>query len=270
MSSFDLAILDLGRLDSLSYNDTIVHRLDPRAKLLATITFVVAVVSFPKYALTSLIPFFFFPILMVYLANLPLGFLFKKLLLVSPFALFIGIFNPFLDREVLIHLGPIGISGGWISFGSVMLRFVLTVGAALILIATTSFPGICNALERLKVPRLFVVQLMLLYRFVFVLTEEALRIVRARSLRGFGRKGPDLKLFVQMIGLLFLRTLGRAERVYLAMCNRGFDGEIRTLKRLKFTFRDATFLALCVLLFIVFRFYDVSGHLGALVLSVVL
>jgi cobalt/nickel transport system permease protein len=151
-----------------------------------------------------------------------------------------------------------------------MLRFILTVGAALILIATTSFPGICNALDRLKVPRLFVVQLMFLYRFVFLLTEEALRIVRARSMRGFGKKGPDLKLFVQMIGLLFLRTLGRAERVYLAMCNRGFDGEIRTIKRLKFTLRDAAFLALYFLLFVLFRFYDVSGHLGALVFRVFL
>ena len=145
-----------------------------------------------KSFLIILIPFFFFPILMVYMANLPLGFLFKKLLVVSPFALFIGIFNPFLDREVLTHLGSLGISGGWISFGSVMLRFVLTVGAALILIATTSFPGICNALERLKVPKLFVVQLMLLYRFVFVLTEEALRIVRARSMRSFAKKGQTI------------------------------------------------------------------------------
>ena len=268
MTSFDSAILDLGRLDSLSYEDTFIHRLDPRAKLLATIAFVVAVVSFPKYALTSLVPFFFFPILMVYMANLPFGFLFKKLLMVSPFALFIGIFNPFLDREVLIHLGPIGITGGWISFGSVMLRFILTVGAALILIATTSFPGICNALDRLKVPRLFVVQLMLLYRFVFVLTEEALRIIRARSMRSFGEKRPGLKVFVQMIGFLFLRTLGRAERVYLAMCNRGFDGEIRTIKKLRFTGRDAMFLSLSVFLFVVFRFYDVSEHLGTLVFKV--
>jgi cobalt/nickel transport system permease protein len=151
-----------------------------------------------------------------------------------------------------------------------MLRFVLTVGAALILIATTSFPGICNALERLKVPRLFVVQLMLLYRFVFVLTEQALRIVRARSMRSFGEKRPGLKGFVQMVGLLFLRTLGRAERVYLAMCNRGFDGEVRTMKRLRFTSRDAVFLSLCVFLFVVFRFYDVSVHLGTAVLRVFL
>lgn len=267
MASFDSTFLDLGRLDNLSYNDTIIHRIDPRAKLLVTVVFIIVVVSFPKHALTSLVPFFFFPILMAYLAELPVGFLLKKLLIVSPFAVFIGIFNPFLDREVLVHLGPFDITGGWISFGSVILRFVLTVGAALILIATTSFPGICNALDRLKVPRLFVIQLMFLYRFIFVLTEEALRMVRARHMRSFDKKHPGLKQFVQMVGLLFLRTLERAERIYVAMRGRGFDGEVRTIKRLRFTLRDLLFLSLFIMLFAVFRFYNTSQILGNLVLQ---
>jgi cobalt/nickel transport system permease protein len=265
MTSFDSTILDLGRLDNLSYNDTIIHRIDPRAKLLVTVAFVIMVVSFPKYALTSLVPFFFFPILMIYLAELPIGFLFRKLLIVSPFALFIGIFNPFLDREVMVHLGPFGISGGWVSFGSIILRFVLTVGAALILIATTSFPGICNALDRLKVPRIFVIQLMFLYRFIFVLTEEAMRMVRAWSIRSSDKRHPGLKQFVRMVGLLFLRTLERAERIYLAMRGRGFDGEIRTLKRLRFTLRDLLFLFLFLSLFAIFRFFNTSQILGNIV-----
>lgn len=268
MASFDSAFLDLGRLDSLSYTDTVIHRLDPRAKVLVTMAFIVAVVSFPKYTVTSLIPFFFFPLVMASLADLPLGFLAWKLVVVSPFALFIAIFNPFLDREILVQLGPFTITGGWISFGSVMVRFVLTVSAALILIATTSFPGICNGLERLKVPKLFVIQLMFLYRFIFVLTEEALRIVRARRVRSFGEKRPSLRLFVQIVGVLFLRTVGRAEKVYWAMCNRGFDGEIRTLKRLRFTGRDVAFLMICVSLFAVLRFNDVSEFFGTVALGV--
>lgn len=268
MASFDSSLLDLGRLDSLSYGDTIIHRLDPRAKLVVTLVFILVVVSFPKYALTHLIPFFFFPIVMFSLAGLPLGFILKKLVVVSPFALFIGIFNPILDREVLVQLGPFTITGGWVSFGSVMIRFVLTVGSALILIGTTSFPGLCNALHRLKVPKLFVIQLMFLYRFIFVLTEEALRIVRARRMRSFGEKGPSLKLFVQIVGVLFLRTVNRAERVYWAMCNRGFDGEIRTVRTLRFAGRDGVFLLVCVLLFAVLRFNDVSGLFGTLTLRI--
>jgi len=267
MASFDSVFFDFGRLDSLSYGDTIIHRLDPRAKLLATVAFILAVVSFPKYALTGLIPFFFFPIVTVSLANLPVGFLISRLVVVSPLALFIGIFNPLLDRQVLVHMEHFTITGGWVSFGSVMIRFVLTVGAALILIATTSFPGICGALERLKVPRLFVVQLMFLYRFIFVLMEETLRIVRSRSMRSFGKRGPSLKLFIQIVGVLFLRSVDRAERIYWAMCNRGFDGEIRTLRRLRFTGRDVAFVVVCVTLFAVLRFTNVSELFGTLALK---
>ena len=51
MASFDSALLDLGRLDRLSYGDTVIHRLDPRTKLLVTLAFIVVVVSFPKHAL---------------------------------------------------------------------------------------------------------------------------------------------------------------------------------------------------------------------------
>lgn len=267
MTAFDSTFLDLGRLDSLSYNNTIIHRIDPRAKLVVTVVFIMAVVSFPKYALTGLIPFFSFPILMAYLAELPVGFLLRKLLIVSPFALFIGIFNPFLDHEVMARLGSINITGGWISFVSVILRFVLTVSAALILIATTSFPGICNALDRLKVPRLFVIQLMFLYRFIFVLTEEALRMVRARRIRAVDQKHPSLKLFVQMLGLLFIRTLERAERIYLAMQSRGFEGEVRTLKKLRFTVGDLLFVWLFLLLFAILRLTHPSQLLGNLLLK---
>ncbi len=268
MASIDSVFFDLGRLDSLSYGETFIHRLDSRTKLLATMAFIVTVVSFPKHEITGLIPFFCFPIMLVSLANLPIGFLLSKLVVLSPFALLIGIFNPLLDRQVMVYLGSFAITGGWVSFGSLMIRFVLTVGAALILIATTSFPGVCGALERLKVPKIFVVQLMFLYRFIFVLTEEALRIVRASSTRNFGKKAVSVKLFVRLLGNLFLRTVDRAERVYWAMCNRGFDGEIRMLKRSRFGGRDIAFLSASVALFILFRVNDLSQLVGTLAFEV--
>jgi cobalt/nickel transport system permease protein len=219
------------------------------------------------WSLTGLIPFFIFPILMVSLANLPLGFLINKLVIVSPFALLIGIFNPLLDREVFIHLGPLAMTGGWVSFASVMFRFILTVSAALILIATTSFPGICAAMDRFRVPKVLVVQLMFLYRFIFVLIEEALRMGRSVRLRSFGRRGPGLKLFIQIVGVLFLRTMDRAERVYWAMCNRGFDGEIHTLRQFKFNAIDAVFLCVSLAFFAVLRFYNVTQLFGMLALA---
>ena len=67
------------------------------------------------------------------------------------------------------------VSGGWLSFLSILIKFVLTVSTAFLLIAVTSFPGICEALERLKLPKVFVIQLLFLYRYLFVLLEESPR-----------------------------------------------------------------------------------------------
>src|SRR5512140_2519256 len=99
--SFETAYSGIGRLDRLSYRDTPVHRLDPRAKVIATLLFVVVVVSFPKYEVLSLLPFFLFPVLVGALGDIPAGFIAKKVVAVSPFAVFIGIFNPIFDPSTV-------------------------------------------------------------------------------------------------------------------------------------------------------------------------
>jgi cobalt/nickel transport system permease protein len=261
---FDNAYFNLGKIDTLSYRNTVIHRLDPRAKLLATILFVVTVVSFPKYEITGLLPFFLFPVLLFSLGDIPVKFILKKVLLVSSFAVFIGIFNPLLDRQVETSFLGISVSGGWVSFFSIMLKFFLTVTSALLLIATTSFPGICHALQKMGIPEIFVSQLLFLYRYLFVLVEEAMKIVRARDMRSFGKKGHDMKTFTRLIGTLFLRTMERAERVYQAMLSRGFNGRLHTMKPYGFRAVDAAFLFTTILLLYLFRTYDIVGALGGL------
>ncbi len=121
--TFDEKYFDIGRLDRLSYRDTCVHHLDPRAKVIATMLFLITVISFPKYEIVALAPFFLFPVLLMTLGEIPVRFIVKKVIAVSPFAIFIGIFNPFLDiRTVAVILG-VPISGGWLSFLSIILKF---------------------------------------------------------------------------------------------------------------------------------------------------
>ena len=262
MGKIESALLNIGYLETLSYQDTPLHRLDPRVKLLTTLVFIIAVVSFGKYEITGLLPFIIFPVVLSAVGNLPPGYLAKKILLAAPFAFFIGIFNPLLDRAVLLHLGPFGISGGWVSFASIMLRFGLTVSAAFILIAGTGLNAVCLALEKLGAPNSFAVQLLFLYRYIFVLTEEALRLVRARSLRSFKGHGLGFKVFSHMIGQLLLRTLARAQRIHLAMLSRGFDGKIRLVRPLRLHGRDAAFFLGWSGLFILMRCYNIPQWLG--------
>ena len=262
MAKIASSFLDISYLDSLSCQKSPIHRLDPRAKVIATAFFIVSVVSFGKYEITGLIPFFLYPIVLIALGDLPLVYLLKKILLAAPFAVFIGMFNPLIDRAILMNLGPVGISGGWISFASIMLRFVLTVSAVLALIASTGFASICMSLEKMGAPNSFAVQLLFLYRYIFVLTDEASRMVRARALRAFEGKGMGFKVFTSMIGQLLLRALDRAQRIHLAMRCRGFDGEIRVFRQLTFGRHDGAFILGWFMLFVLMRLVDIPQWMG--------
>lgn len=267
--SFDSAYFNIGKLDRLSYQDTVVHRLDPRAKVIATFLFLITVISYQKYEVIELVPLFLFPILMVSLGDIPVFFLIRKVLIVSPFALFIGIFNPLLDPGRVMIAG-MQISAGWVSFLSILMKFTLTISAALILIATTSFPGVCHGLRRLGVPPLFVSQLQFLYRYLFVLLEEAMRIVRARDLRSFRKRGTEAKIAVRIIGALFLRTVERAERIYRAMLSRGFNGDMPVLKHCTMQLTDVLFLILVASVLVMCRSFPIAAMAGRFVQGVIL
>jgi cobalt/nickel transport system permease protein len=264
MGKIESSLLNIGYLETLSCQDAPLQRLDPRVKLLTTLVFIIAVVSFGKYEITGLLPFFLYPVALIAVGNLPPGYLARKILLAAPFAFFMGIFNPLLDRALLLHLGPFAVSGGWVSFASIMLRFTLTVSAALILIAGTGFPAVCLAMEKLAVPRVFVVQLLFLYRYIFVLTDEAARLVRARALRSFQGRGMGLRVFSFIIGQLLLRTLDRAQRIHRAMLSRGFDGKIRLAHPLHLHGRDVAFFLGWSGLFVLLRWYNIPWLLGNL------
>jgi cobalt/nickel transport system permease protein len=269
VSSLETGIYELGRFDQLATMDSAVHRLDPRAKVLATLVFIVCVVSFHRYEVTALAPFALFPVVLAAEGGIPADAVLRRLLVASPFALAVGIFNPLLDRNVIGALGALEVTGGWVSFASIMARFALTAGTALVLVAITGMPGVASALERLGAPKVFATQLLFLYRYIFVLAEEAMRMTRARSLRSFGGRGMELRPYVRMLGQLLLRTYGRARRVYDAMLCRGFDGEVRSTAHLRFTPRDWMFLLGWSGAFVVMRVFDLPDLLGRLMTGLI-
>ena len=112
------------------------------------------------------------------------------------------------------------------------------------------------------IPSIFVSQLLFLYRYIFVLAEEAMRMVRARDMRSFGHEGTNVKVFIRIAGVLFLRTVERAERIYSAMLARGFQGDMPTRKRYRITARDLVFAGSVTFYLFVFRFYPATEILG--------
>lgn len=269
MSHIEASFFDLGRLDRLGRQETPLHRLDPRAKILTTAVFLVCVVSFGQYDVAALLPYAVFPIALASAGRIPFDYLLKKLVIVSPFALLVGIFNPLLDPHTHLQWGAVTISGGWVSFASIVLRFMLTVSAAIILIAITRFECLCLGLQRLGVPPMFTLQLLLLYRYLFVLIDEALRLTRARALRANGGRGLGMRVYASLLGHLLLRTLDRARRIHLAMRCRGFSGEIRSLQRLRIGRPEVLFTLGWCALFIALRLWNLPQLLGDLTLKFV-
>jgi cobalt/nickel transport system permease protein len=268
MSKSGTTFLDLDYLDNIASGNTIIHRLDPRAKVLVTIIFIVTTVSFGKYDISPLLPLFLYPAVMVSLGELPFGYLGKKLLLLLPFAFFVGIFNPIFDSKIMLQAGPLMISGGWLSFISILIRFALTVGAALILIATTGFGEVCMALEKLGLPQVFAVQLLFLHRYIFVLGDEGLRMLRARELRSFGSHGKEMKVLGNIVGHLLLRTWERAKRIHMAMLCRGFRGDFHFRRPLGMGKTEVLFIFCWATFFILCRITNIPAFIGGIITEV--
>lgn len=265
MSRIDAALRDLRSLDALAERDTPLARIDARALVSTTLAFAIVVVSFDRYAVAALLPMALYPVALAVLGDVPAGAVLRKLAIAAPFAIMVGLFNPLLDRAPVV-VGGIEIAAGWISFASIVLRFVLTVSAALLLVAGTGINGLASALRGLGLPRVFTAQLTFLFRYAFVLGGEASRMSTARELRSNGRalrlaeSGP-------LLGHLLLRAFARAERIHHAMRARGFDGEIRQLRRQRWRSSDTLFVAGWCVYFAAVRAMDVPLWLGRLVMG---
>lgn len=255
---------DVARMDDLARLDTPVHRIDARAKILVTFAFIVVVMSFPRQALSALTPFALFPALLLALGRIPARTVTRKVLLALPFALAVGIFNPLVDRQPVLAVGPWLVSGGWVSLASLVMRFCLTVAAALALVACTGMDRLALALGQLGVPRAFVVQLLFFNRYLFVVADEAGRALRAAALRADGRRTLSLRAYGPLVGHLLLRSLDRAGRVHRAMLARGFDGEVRVRQPSSFGATDALFVAAWLACFAAARAWNLAGLLGRL------
>jgi cobalt/nickel transport system permease protein len=126
---------------------------------------------------------------------------------------------------------------GLLAVSTILAKSWLSVTAAVVLTATTPATDLLRALRSLAVPRILVATVSFMYRYIFVIAEEALRLMRARDSRSAQVEGTKsggalswrAGILGSMVGSLFLRSYERSERVYAAMQARGYDGEPRCL-----------------------------------------
>ncbi|MFH1706412.1 MAG: energy-coupling factor transporter transmembrane component T [Planctomycetota bacterium] len=261
------AIDDVGLLDRLAGLDSPVHRRDPRALMIVTALFLVTVVSFPVYAFAELMPMAVYPIAMLAVAGIPFRIPVRYILLAAPFAVLVGFFNPLFDRDIVARWGPVAVSGGWLSFLSIIARYLLTVSAALVLLACAGYAAVCVALGRFGLPRVLVTQFLLLYRFLFVLADEGQRAVRAHALRSRSHRPAAFRVWGSLAGHLLLRAFDRGTRTHAAMRARGFDGTLRLIRDWRWSWADTAFVAACGGYFALVRFGHVAERIGRFVME---
>ena len=228
-------------LDPYIERNSLVHRLDARIKLVLVIAFILTTALTPQGAWPVYILLLSIVLAAELISELGVQFFFKRALLAAPFVLAALPVLLTVPGPVLVHL-PFGLAistAGLERFFSIAFKSWISVQMAILLASTTPFPSLLVAMRALRLPRLLVAIISLMWRYLFVMVDEALRMLRAREARSSLSELPGLKhggtlawrakVTGGMAGSLFLRSLERSDRIYNAMLARGYDGEVRSL-----------------------------------------
>lgn len=260
-TAIEKAIVALNRSQlSMSHHSHICD-IDPRALLCVTIGYLVLMLSVPPQCPGMIVWFAVYPIVSAPLAHIPYEKLFVKSLYVLPFLILVGMFNPLFDRQTAFSVGGIEVSRGWITFGAIIVRGLLAMQALLILVHVAGFNRICEALRCMRVPKVLVTQLLMVYRYLSVLLSEALTMHRARQARGYGRKAYSLGMWGAFAGQLLVRSVNRASRINKAMLARGFDGTLTVRQNARWNTSDTLYCFIWGVVLIALRIIDFSNIL---------
>jgi len=210
-------------LERYSSGDGPLHRLDARAKLVATLAYVLAVVATPVGLWRAMAAEGLVLAFVVGLSGIPPRELSRRWLAFLPLVGFLAaMVAP--AHPARASLGLAGVAG------AILARNSLAFLAMMVLANVTPFPRLLGAMGRLGAPAVLVATLHFMYRYLYVLADELGRMAQARRARSFRRTGRlDWGLLTGLIGVLLLRALERGERVHAAMVARGWDGTIRGL-----------------------------------------
>lgn len=234
--------MHINTFDRYQHQESLVHHLDPRMKVVLTLLFIVSNVLLPDGAWLAFLAAWGLVWLAGRLAHFPAGYLFKRGFIVLPFVLaaVTVIFTRPGTPLFTLSIGStdlIATDAGLIRFSSIVVRSWLSLQMAILLTATTQFPDLMHALHHLRVPAILVAIISFMYRYLFVLADEAMRLLRARDARSarpeHGGGGGSIwwraKVAGNMAGQLFVRSLERSDRVYNAMLSRGYRGQLLTM-----------------------------------------
>lgn len=235
--------MHVSTFDRYETGESLIHRLDARVKVVVTVLFILSNVLLPDGAWLAFLLAWAMVLAVNLLARLKWSYALKRSFIALPFALAaITVIFALPGQSVFtLNVGPwqwTATDAGLVRFASIVIRSWLSVQMAILLTATTQFSDLMHALRHLRVPQLLVAVISFMYRYLFVLADESMRLMRARearSARSAGARGSGgtlrwrARVAGHMAGQLFLRSYERSDRVYNAMLARGYQGHFFTL-----------------------------------------
>ncbi len=229
-------------LDPYRPRPSLIHALDPRVKLVLALAMILAVALTPAGAWPAYILLFALVFSVGMVSELGIGFLLRRSALALPFIL-AAVPMLFTAKGAPLLAFPLGPGmltvtvEGVQRLVSILLKSWLSVQIAIVLAASTPFPQLLIAMRAVGLPRLIVAIFGLMWRYLFVLVDEMLRLLRARAARSGDPGSPGVRVGGTlgwrarvtggMAGNLLVRSFDRGERIYAAMAARGYDGEVR-------------------------------------------
>jgi len=244
--------------ESFSKRRGLLQSLDPRAKLVSILAVIFATSLISD--LWVLIFIYVLTLLFSYLSKIEVGFFIKRVWLFIPvFAGIIAvpmIFNVFLPGDPLIpvaylgpgaHLGPFSLpesifitKQGTMAAVIFTMRVATCVSAVVLLFLTTPQQILFKSLRTVGVPKLYVLTLLMAYRYIFLLMDLIREMYVAKKARTIKARGiiDEQKWVGGRIGYTLIRSLSMSEKVHMAMMSRGFSGEVHIMQELKMTNRD--------------------------------
>jgi cobalt/nickel transport system permease protein len=231
-------------LERWSRGNSAVHRIDPRAKIVGLLVFLIVVATAHRNL----------PALTSGLSVLLLVTFFRARVPVIAAVLRAGVVLPFTAVFAVISWW----AGEPARALAILLKSYLSTLAVMAVVSTTPLPALMRGMEQTGCPRFLLTVAQFLYRYLFVISEEAQHMSKAAASRGAGTRGwvggrSRFRAAAGALAVLFARSYGRAEDIHRAMLARGFQGSFRTLDALRFTVVDGLFVSLACLVPILWR-----------------
>lgn len=249
-------------LDQFAATPSPITRLPPVVRVLGTAVVALGASALPLGAWPQLAAMGGIAILLFLVARIPVKTILVRIAGPLAFVLLASFALLFLvPGEPLLSIGGFRISEqGLIRFGSTLGRAVVALSAAVILVSTTRFPELLQALRTLRMPRAVTTSLGLAYRLLYITMDEVERMRRAARSRNLGAGAASKRRLLAGVATAALRrSLARGERTHRAMLARGFTGDIVLLHESGISARSVTSLG--VLAVVVFGI-TLTAYLG--------